>query len=524
MRRVDVLDVALGGARARSRGARRSAGSRGPCATSRSTSTWRSVSPAGRSRADRRRRAGPRRRAPRAPRRGRAGPPRASPASTSAGLARASAPGGARAAGSSPGRRPPPRARARPAGSRPPWPAGGSPSRRAARGASRPAAASARERAAAREHALGVVGVQPHALLLGPASAGPGAPRCRWAPPPARGRARAPRAAAPRRSAAPSPARSPAAAASSATPVACPWCSGVLRSTASPNARQTRSRPASETSTAGAGSAATAAASGSATSSTPRIAARLPAHERSASPGSSAVAGAPADRLDGGLLAAQRGGTARRSPATCAIRAGCAIASPRSPRGAAAAVPLLVDVGSAGRDARAEPDAAPPCAPRPRSWRGCSPATIARARTAAVPAARSRVASAGRRREVRQVGARDVARIAEVRAHRRALDRDLVAAQQRRRLVRVSRAADVLEQRRVVDVARLLGTGRRGELHGHERGAPGLARLEAHADVGDQRQAGQQLREAQPLHAANRRARADPYTGSSCSRIVRRPS
>lgn len=67
-----------------------------------------------------------------------------------------------------------------------------------------------------------------------------------------------------------------------------------------------------------------------------------------------------------------------------------------------------------------------------------------------------------------------------------ALDRDLVAAEQQRCLVRVGRAADVLEQRGVVDVLGIAarGIGGSGELERDERRAPRLARLESHADVG----------------------------------------
>jgi hypothetical protein len=61
----------------------------------------------------------------------------------------------------------------------------------------------------------------------------------------------------------------------------------------------------------------------------------------------------------------------------------------------------------------------------------------------------------------------------------------------------------VLEQRGVVDVLRLLGADRGRELHRQERRSRGLAGVEPHARVGQQRQPGEQLREAQALHAIN---------------------
>ena len=190
-----------------------------------------------------------------------------------------------------------------------------------------------RQRAAARQHPLGVVGVQPHALLLAPAAAA----RARSQMP--FGHGRAPEVVHERRAAQRRPRRrvEPGALArrppaSSATPVEWPWCSGVLRSTASPNARQTRSRPASETRTTGAGSAATAAASGSARVEHAEDR-RAPAQSDLGQRGVERRPGAPADRLDRRLRRRRPGGTARAVAATWAIRAGCAIASPRRPRG-----------------------------------------------------------------------------------------------------------------------------------------------------------------------------------------------
>jgi hypothetical protein len=79
-----------------------------------------------------------------------------------------------------------------------------------------------------------------------------------------------------------------------------------------------------------------------------------------------------------------------------------------------------------------------------------------------------------------------VARTAEVGADGCRLHRDLVAAQHRRRLVGVRRAADVLEEGRVADVGRR-GQAQVGRQPVSQHGRPRrLAGLEPHSDVGDE--------------------------------------
>jgi hypothetical protein len=119
----------------------------------------------------------------------------------------------------------------------------------------------------------------------------------------------------------------------------------------------------------------------------------------------------------------------------------------------------------------------------------------------AQPRERARV-----RGQVRQVAEQHLGRAAEVGPHRRALHGDLVATEQRRGLVRVGGAADVLEESGVVDGT---GVGRAdllGEPRGDQARARRLARLEPHADVRDQRQADEELGKAQAL----RNLRAGP--------------
>jgi hypothetical protein len=145
--------------------------------------------------------------------------------------------------------------------------------------------------------------------------------------------------------------------------------------------------------------------------------------------------------------------------------------APQAP-GAARAVPLLVDVEQRRSDARPEPDAL-----------GHPRGDLA----------------------VRAAVALDQSGVLAVRGlevNGGALGHELVAAEHPGRLVRVGRAADVLEQRRVVDVLRVLRADRGRELRGQERRPRGLAGIEPHAGIGEQRQPGEQLREAQALHAS----------------------
>ena len=59
-------------------------------------------------------------------------------------------------------------------------------------------------------------------------------------------------------------------------------------------------------------------------------------------------------------------------------------------------------------------------------------------------------------------------------------------------------AADVLEERRVVDVGRQRGADVLGDAGRDHGGSRRLAGLEAHADVGDQRQPDQELGQSDP--------------------------
>jgi hypothetical protein len=107
-------------------------------------------------------------------------------------------------------------------------------------------------------------------------------------------------------------------------------------------------------------------------------------------------------------------------------------------------------------------------------------------------------------RQAGQVGEQDVARVAEVRPHGRRLHRDVVPAQKGRCLVGVRRAADVLQQGGVVDIG-CLGDGERpDEPRGDEACPCGLAGLETHPHVGDQRKPHQELGEPQTFRVGSR--------------------
>jgi hypothetical protein len=102
--------------------------------------------------------------------------------------------------------------------------------------------------------------------------------------------------------------------------------------------------------------------------------------------------------------------------------------------------------------------------------------------------------------EVR-VAQENVAGVVEVGVRSCRLDRDLVASQQLRGLMRVRGAADVLQERHVVDVRRVGQIELVRQRGGDHRGACRFARLEAHADVGDARQPHEQLGEPEARHA-----------------------
>ena len=166
----------------------------------------------------------------------------------------------------------------------------------------------------------------------------------------------------------------------------------------------------------------------------------------------------------------------------------------------AVAVPLLVDVRDESRT---------PC-PRPsRSGRGprgdlaVRPAVAQddrpRPRTAAVPARAGAWSPSRRARDAAGTLRTTSREIAEIGPHRRALDRDLVAAEQRSRLVRVSRcsrcaAAAWCRRRPPAPAPR---PPRRAHRHQRAPRRPRPARVPSRGPR--QRQPGQQLGEAQPL-------------------------
>jgi hypothetical protein len=176
---------------------------------------------------------------------------------------------------------------------------------------------------------------------------------------------------------------------------------------------------------------------------------------------------------------------------------------PGDPARTACAVPLLVDVAQAGSDtlAQAEPVG---CASRDLAvGEAVALHDVAGADGGRAGDAHARQ-EARRRGKMRKIAAHDVARIAEVRARRGALDGDLVATEQGRRFVRIGRAADVLQERRVIDVPGRRGIDHVSDLHRHHRRAARLPRLEAHTEIRDERQTSQQLRDAQGIHCRDR--------------------
>jgi hypothetical protein len=165
----------------------------------------------------------------------------------------------------------------------------------------------------------------------------------------------------------------------------------------------------------------------------------------------------------------------------------------------ALAVPLLVDVQQPGDDAGSETH--PLGGVRRDLAVRAAVALHDLARADRRRARRGDARDQARRRcEMRQVGPQHVARTRELGADGGALDRELVAAEHPRRLMRVCGAAHVLQQRRVVDVARIGRGSHAGELHRHQRRTARLARVEPHPDIGHQRQAREQLRQAQRSH------------------------
>jgi hypothetical protein len=173
------------------------------------------------------------------------------------------------------------------------------------------------------------------------------------------------------------------------------------------------------------------------------------------------------------------------------------------PPRAAVAVDLLVNGQEPGLDSGAEPE--PHAGERGDLAVGAAVAGDDLARPRRCDTGRAEAGEhPGLGSEVRQVGGQHVARAGEVGAHRRRLHGDLVATQHRGRLVCVCRAADVLEEGRVVDVGRRPGADVRSQ-PGRDDGRPrGLAGLEAHAHVRDERQPDQELGQSDPrlVHAA----------------------
>ena len=157
------------------------------------------------------------------------------------------------------------------------------------------------------------------------------------------------------------------------------------------------------------------------------------------------------------------------------MRASSGIASPARPSGK----PLPSQRSSSARIARAVASGSSSCAPRRHRARSAA-GDLAHA---AAGEARhvDHAARAGQGAVARTHVARDVGGEGEPGAavHQRALllDDPVVAAEQRRDVRSVRRAAGVLEQQRVVERRAVVGreVERRGEAHAHDAGPSGMA-------------------------------------------------